>query len=91
MQASTQDLVTQFTEDAFAKEDRVCQRSKCKILIRKGDPCYYVAALDPAQPGKFVCAECYRWYKVKPSTMTTAQVSHTKGISAFSPLTSDLN
>ena len=68
MQASSQDLVMQFTEDAFAKDDRVCQRSKCKVLIRKGEPCHYVAAYNPAQPSKFVCAECYGWYKNKPAT-----------------------
>ena len=88
MQASSQDLVTQFTEDAFAKDDRVCQRSKCKVLIWKGEPCHYVAAYNLTQPGKFVCAECYGWYKNKP--VTTAR-AHPQGISVFPPLPSDLN
>ena len=87
MQAPSHDLVTQFTEDAFAKEDRVCQRSKCKALIRRGDPCHYVAAYNPAQPGKFVCVECFRWYQNKPAT--TARAHHTQGISAFPLLPSD--
>ena len=79
MQASSsQDLVTQFTEDAFAQEDRVCQRSSCQALIRKGSPCHYVSAYDPAQPGRFVCGECYRWYQKKPAT-TARRADHTKG------------
>jgi len=78
MQASGEDLVTQFTEDAFAKDDRVCQRSRCQASIRKGDPCHYVAAYDPSQPGKFVCGKCYSWYKNKPAT-TTVRAQHTKG------------
>ncbi|KAI5988557.1 hypothetical protein EDD15DRAFT_2371224 [Pisolithus albus] len=73
MQAPVEDLVTQFTDDAFAKEDRVCQRTRCQALIRKGDPCHYVAAYDPAQPGRFVCAACYGWYRNKPAT--TARVN----------------
>ena len=78
MQASSsQDLVTQFTEDAFTQEDRVCQRSRCQALIRKGSPCHYVSAYNPAQPGKFVCGECYQWYQKKPAT-TTWQVDYTK-------------
>ena len=79
MQASSsQDLVTQFTEDAFAQEDRVCQRSSCQALIRKGGPCHYVSAYDPAQPGRFVCGECYAWYQKKPAT-TARRADHTKG------------
>ncbi|KAI6004803.1 hypothetical protein EDD15DRAFT_2359683 [Pisolithus albus] len=73
MQTRADDLFTQFTEDAFAKEDRVCQRSKCQAQIRKGEPCYYVAAYDPAQPGKFVCETCYGWYRNKPATTARAQ------------------
>lgn len=83
MQASSsQDLVTQFTEDAFAQEDRVCQRSRCLALIRKGSPCHYVSAYDPAQPGKFICVECYRWYQNKPAT-TARRADHTKGNPTF--------
>ena len=73
MQASAPDIVMQFTEDTFAREDRVCQWSRCQAPIRKGDPCRYVAAYDPAQPGKFVCGACYRWYKNKPATTVRAQ------------------
>ena len=78
MQASNQDIVMQFTEDAFAWEDRVCQWSSCQVPIRKGDPCHYVAAYDPTQPGKFVCGACYRWYKNKPAT-TIQQAQNTNG------------
>ncbi|KAL4065804.1 hypothetical protein V8B97DRAFT_2025593 [Scleroderma yunnanense] len=38
MQAPSEELVTQFTEDTFAKEDRVCQWSWCQALIHRGDP-----------------------------------------------------
>ncbi|KAI5989938.1 hypothetical protein EDD15DRAFT_2198291 [Pisolithus albus] len=68
MQVPADNIVTQFTEDAFAKEDRVCQRSRCQGRIRKGEPCHYVSAYDPAHPGKFVCEACYRWYMNKPTT-----------------------
>ena len=69
------DLVTQFTEDAFATQDRICQRSKCQAPIQRGEPCHYVAAYDSTQPGKFVCEACYRWYKSKPATTIRAQVN----------------
>ncbi|KAI5985225.1 hypothetical protein F5J12DRAFT_787428 [Pisolithus orientalis] len=73
MQASVSNLVTQFTEDAFTKEDRICQWSWCQALICKGEPCLYVATYDPAQPSKFVCEVCHRWYKNKPATIAWAQ------------------
>jgi len=79
MQAPSQDLITQFTEDAFANEDRVCQRTTCKASIKKGEPCHYVATYDPTQLGKFICGACYGWYKNKPAT--TTHVQNTNGTS----------
>ncbi|KIM69880.1 hypothetical protein SCLCIDRAFT_102259 [Scleroderma citrinum Foug A] len=79
MQPPSQDLITQFTEDTFAKEDRVCQRTRCQASIQKGEPCHYVAVYDPTQPGRFVCGECYKWYKNKPAT--TARVLNTNSTS----------
>ena len=73
MQPPSQDLITQFTEDAFAKADMVCQWTRCQASIQKGEPCHYVAAYDPTQPGRFVCRECYKWYKNKPATTARAQ------------------
>ncbi|KAI5998324.1 hypothetical protein F5J12DRAFT_784910 [Pisolithus orientalis] len=78
MQVSVSNLITQFTEDVFTKEDRICQQSWCQALIHKGEPFLYVATYDPAQPGKFVCEACHRWYKNKPATI--AQAQNTNGI-----------
>ncbi|KAL4064535.1 hypothetical protein J3A83DRAFT_4191255 [Scleroderma citrinum] len=55
MQASTPELITEFTEDAFAQEDRICKQSKCQGHIWKGDPCHYIATYNTFQPGKFHC------------------------------------
>ncbi|KAL4072559.1 hypothetical protein V8B97DRAFT_2023344 [Scleroderma yunnanense] len=68
MQASTPELITEFTEDAFAQEDRICKQSKCQGHIWKGDPCHYIATYNTFQPGKFVCGACYQWYQSKPAT-----------------------
>ncbi|KAI6142100.1 hypothetical protein BKA82DRAFT_4438534 [Pisolithus tinctorius] len=73
MQVSVSNLITQFTEDVFTKEDRICQQSRCQALIRKGEPCLYIATYDPAQPSKFICEVCHRWYKNKPATIAWAQ------------------
>ncbi|KAL4067086.1 hypothetical protein V8B97DRAFT_1919298 [Scleroderma yunnanense] len=76
-----EDLVTQFTEDAFTKEDHVCQQSKCQVPIQKGNPCHYIAAYNPAQPSKFVCGACYQWYKNKPAT-----TAHAQNTNAYTPI-----
>ncbi|KIK76039.1 hypothetical protein PAXRUDRAFT_29013, partial [Paxillus rubicundulus Ve08.2h10] len=62
------ELVSQFTEDAFAKEDHICDRPSCKAKIKAGEPCFYVATIDPAQPGHHVCAPCYSQYRKKEAT-----------------------
>lgn len=61
-------LVTQYTEDAYAREDRICDRPACRANIRTGDPCFYVATIDPGQPGRHVCASCYSHYQKKAAT-----------------------
>ncbi|KIJ61403.1 hypothetical protein HYDPIDRAFT_31274 [Hydnomerulius pinastri MD-312] len=63
-----QELVTQFTEDACAQEDRPCGRTVCQVLIRKGEPCFYVAPNNPTLPGREVCVACYEYYKKKLAT-----------------------
>ncbi|KAG2344991.1 hypothetical protein BDR05DRAFT_998601 [Suillus weaverae] len=62
------EIVSQFTEDAYAKEDHICDRPVCRAKIRKGDPCFYVATIEPGQPGRNVCAPCYSHYKKNPAT-----------------------
>ncbi|KAG1902250.1 uncharacterized protein F5891DRAFT_1186832 [Suillus fuscotomentosus] len=62
------ELVSQFTEDAFAKDDRVCERPACSSKILKGDPCFYVATVDPGTPGRYVCGPCHRRYQGKLAT-----------------------
>ncbi|KAG1730994.1 hypothetical protein EDB19DRAFT_1912656 [Suillus lakei] len=62
------EIISQFTEDAYAKEDRICDRPVCRAKIRKGDPCFNVATIEPGQPGCNVCAPCYSHYKKNPAT-----------------------
>lgn len=60
---------TQFTEDAFAKEDRRCEGKRdCRKLIKKGEPCIYMASIDVTRPGRFVCETCLQRYLNAPST-----------------------
>lgn len=62
------ELFTQFTEDAVAQEDCVCQCPSCATKIRKGEPCFYIATVAHGQPGCFVCGACYQRYQRKAST-----------------------
>ncbi|KAF8834423.1 hypothetical protein BDN67DRAFT_985328 [Paxillus ammoniavirescens] len=66
-------LITQFTEDVFAKEDRVCQRLSCQVRIQMGEPCHYVMGHDVTQPGKYMCGTCFLWYWHKPATAVRRQ------------------
>ncbi|KAI6135251.1 hypothetical protein EDD17DRAFT_1517485, partial [Pisolithus thermaeus] len=63
------DVSTQFTEDAFAKQDHHCERPKCGQLIRQGEPEFYIATIEPGQRGQQVCSSCNLHYLRKPSTM----------------------
>jgi hypothetical protein len=65
---ASHELVTQFTEDAFANEDRICQRPSCATKIRKGEPCFYIATIIQGQPGRFVCGACHQRYQRKAAT-----------------------
>ncbi|KIK31428.1 hypothetical protein CY34DRAFT_111373, partial [Suillus luteus UH-Slu-Lm8-n1] len=62
------ELVSQFTEDAVAQEDRICDRPACRRRIVKNDPCHYVANMILGQPGRFVCETCYVGYRQKISS-----------------------
>lgn len=62
------ELVSQFTEDAYATVDRICERPSCGIQIRAGEPCLYVATINPGQVGRHVCAACYARYENKSAT-----------------------
>ncbi|KIK37537.1 hypothetical protein CY34DRAFT_15633 [Suillus luteus UH-Slu-Lm8-n1] len=62
------ELASQFTEDVFAKEDLICERSACAAKILKGDPCFYIATIVVGQRGRFVCATCHRHYRGKAAT-----------------------
>ncbi|KAF9219063.1 hypothetical protein BS17DRAFT_860642 [Gyrodon lividus] len=66
-------LVTEFSEDTFAKEDRLCQQPACDVVMHQGDPCFYIAPMDPSKPGRYVCAGCYTHYKHKPATTPQVQ------------------
>ncbi|KAG1852800.1 hypothetical protein DFJ58DRAFT_402804, partial [Suillus subalutaceus] len=62
------ELVSQFTEDAVAQEDHICDRPACRRRIVKNDPCHYVANMIVGQPGRFVCETCYVGYRQKISS-----------------------
>ncbi|KAG2335574.1 hypothetical protein BDR05DRAFT_1006665 [Suillus weaverae] len=65
---SDYELLTQYTEDAYAKEDRICDRPSCMANIRTGEPCFYVATIEPGQRGRYVCESCHLHYKNKRAT-----------------------
>ena len=65
---SNYELVSQYTEDAFAKEDRLCQCPACGANIAKGDPCFYVATIEHGKPGRYVCGPCHERYQKKAAT-----------------------
>jgi len=62
------ELISQFTGDAYATEDRYCECLSCGIYIKVGEPCLYVATINPGQVGRHVCAACYSRYKNKRAT-----------------------
>ncbi|KAG1876491.1 hypothetical protein DFJ58DRAFT_865615 [Suillus subalutaceus] len=62
------ELVSQFTEDTVAQEDRNCDRPACRKCILKNDSCHYVANMIPGQPGRFVCEACFVGYQWKISS-----------------------
>lgn len=62
------ELVSQFTEDAYAMEDRFCECPACQSKIAKGAPCFYVATIEPGKPGRHVCGPCYARYQTKAAT-----------------------
>ncbi|KAI5991632.1 hypothetical protein EDD15DRAFT_2368972 [Pisolithus albus] len=66
--ADIPEVSTQFTEDAFAKQDHYCERPKCGALIRQGEPEFYIATIEPGQRGRRVCSSCNLHYLHKPST-----------------------
>ncbi|KAG2131696.1 uncharacterized protein EDB93DRAFT_1108020 [Suillus bovinus] len=76
------ELVSQFTEDAIAKEDRICGRPACGSVILKGAPYHYIATIVPSQPGRFVCRACYLRYAQK--LLTSVRPSSVRPSSAQS-------
>ncbi|KAG2738583.1 hypothetical protein P692DRAFT_20758678, partial [Suillus brevipes Sb2] len=65
---SDYELLTQYTEDAYAKADRICDRPSCQATIRTGEPCFYIATIEPGQRGCYVCASCHSHYGKKRAT-----------------------
>jgi hypothetical protein len=62
------ELLSQYTEDAFAQDDRLCERPACGAKICRGDPCFYVGTMDPRRPGRYVCGSCHERYRGKLAT-----------------------
>ncbi|KAG1740962.1 hypothetical protein EDB19DRAFT_1974957 [Suillus lakei] len=85
------ELISQFTEDAFATEDRVCERPVCRARIAKGDPCFYVGTVDPGKPGRYVCGPCHAHYlrmpatSVRPTAVFAAASSRSASMSSAAP------
>lgn len=51
MSHSTDYIETQFTEDAYAQGNRLCQRLDCKHPdVKPGEPYLYVADIDQSKP-----------------------------------------
>jgi hypothetical protein len=65
LMANPNNVVCQFTEDAFAAEDRICEWPSCRAEISKGQPCYYVHTIEPGKAGCYVCAACYAHYQTR--------------------------
>ncbi|KAG1908078.1 uncharacterized protein F5891DRAFT_1181105 [Suillus fuscotomentosus] len=76
---SNYELVSQYTEDAFAKEDWLCQHPACGANIAKGDPCFYVATIEHGKPGHYVCGPCHECYQKKAATSVRPAVRPTPG------------
>ena len=62
------ELVSQFTEDAYAKQDCICERPACGAKILKGEPRFYIATIDANKRGRFVCGSCNSRYQKKAAT-----------------------
>ncbi|KAG1824249.1 hypothetical protein DFJ58DRAFT_883325 [Suillus subalutaceus] len=50
--ANPNSVVCQFMEDALAAEDRICECPSCRAQITKGQPCFYVATMQPGRSGR---------------------------------------
>jgi hypothetical protein len=60
--------VSQFTEDAYAKQDCICECPACAAKILKGEPRFYIATIDANKRGRFVCGSCNSRYQKKAAT-----------------------
>ncbi|KAG1842048.1 hypothetical protein DFJ58DRAFT_748303 [Suillus subalutaceus] len=50
--ANPNSIVCQFMEDALAAKDRICECPSCRAQIAKGQPCFYVATMQPGRSGR---------------------------------------
>jgi len=69
------ELVSQFTEDAYAIQDCICERPACAAKILKGDPRFYIATIDANKQGRFVCGPCNLRYQKKAATSVRPSTS----------------
>ncbi|KIK32531.1 hypothetical protein CY34DRAFT_101312 [Suillus luteus UH-Slu-Lm8-n1] len=69
------ELISQFTEDAYATEDCLCKHPTCRLKIAKGAPCFYVATIEPEKPGRHVCGPCYACYQTKVATSVRSVIT----------------
>ncbi|KAG1824345.1 uncharacterized protein BJ212DRAFT_1295533 [Suillus subaureus] len=58
---SDYELLTQYTKDAYSREDQICDHPSCKANIRTRDPCFYVAVIEPGQCGHYQHLICLLW------------------------------
>ncbi|KAG2368714.1 hypothetical protein BDR07DRAFT_1477912 [Suillus spraguei] len=76
---SNYELVSQYTKDAFVKEDQLCQHPACGANITNGDPCFYVATIKHGKPGRYICGLCHEHYQKKAATSVRPAVRPTPG------------
>lgn len=61
-------IEAQFTEDTIATQPSICQRPRCEApTINVGERRHYIANVT-GSVGRFVCGNCYDYYKRQPST-----------------------
>ena len=73
-------LATQFTEDVFATEDSVCQRTSCQAPILRGQPRHYVRSINDARRGKYYCGKCFERIQNSLSTVNVSPLPDAQSI-----------
>ena len=65
----------QFTENALATRAVPCERLRCGMIIKPGEP--RIAKEDIMNHIKYVCGSCARYYDEKEAAAKLGNVTHT--------------